>query len=98
MGYDGYVAVGVVVVERRAGDVRRIPAVCRRRLTLRRLKPWAAARETAVTPSRYAVIRSAMSRSSRRSRRLHGRVALGLGAHAGLAVNGTRKLDLAHFP
>jgi hypothetical protein len=45
-----------------------------------RLKPGAAARETAVAPSRFAVINSVMSRSSRRSCRLHRRFALGLAA------------------
>ena len=39
----------------------------RRRLTLVRLKPGAAARETAVAPSRFAVINSVISRSSRGS-------------------------------
>ena len=49
-GMSGYgcVAAGVAFVARRAGDVRRTP-VCRRRLTLVRLKPWAAAGEAAVT-------------------------------------------------
>jgi hypothetical protein len=49
-----------------------------------RLKPWAAVREAAVAPSRWAVISSVMSHSSRWSRRLPGRFALGLGCTHGV--------------
>lgn len=50
-GY-GYVVVGVVFSDPRVDGVRRTPAVCRRRLTLLGLTPWAVAREAAVVPSR----------------------------------------------
>jgi hypothetical protein len=69
--------------------------MCRRCLTLLRLKPWAAVREAAVAPSRESVIRSVMSRSSRRSRRLHGRFVLGLGAHRAGESHGVAKPQIS---
>jgi hypothetical protein len=50
-GYPG-VSVGVAFVACRMGEVRRTPAVRRRRLTLLRLTLWVAARKAAVAPSR----------------------------------------------
>jgi hypothetical protein len=43
-GY-GCVVVGAPFVARWVGEVRRTPGMCRRGLTLVRLKPWAAARD-----------------------------------------------------
>jgi hypothetical protein len=76
-----YVAVGVAFVDRWVDAVRRIPPVCRRRLTLLRLTLWAAAREAAVTQLQSAVINPAISRSLRQSRRLHGHFLLGFRTH-----------------
>jgi hypothetical protein len=50
-GY-GYAAVDVAFVDARVDGVGWTPAVCRRRLTLLRLTPWAAAREAVVAPLR----------------------------------------------
>lgn len=44
-----------------------------------------------MAPSRQTVIRSAMPRSSRRSRRLHGRLPLGRGAHSAGGGHGVVK-------
>lgn len=44
--------VGLAFMDPRVDGVRRIQAVRRRRLTLLRLTPWAAAREAAVAPLR----------------------------------------------
>ena len=47
-----YVVAGLIVADLRADGVRRTPAMRRRRSTLLRLTPWAAAREAAVAPLR----------------------------------------------
>lgn len=48
----GVAGAGVAFADPQVDGVRRTPAVRRRRLTLRRLTPWVAARDAALAPFR----------------------------------------------
>jgi hypothetical protein len=70
--------------------------MCRMRLTLLRLKPWAAVREASVAPWRWAVIVSVMARALRRLRRLPGCFVLGIGGtHRVGERHGVAKLQVS---